>query len=404
MEFAFLPSWPPQANGFLLFGAILLAGLIGGELAGRTRYLPRITGFIAVGLALGPSGLGLLTPTMLEASRLFVEIALGLILFQLGMQLDITSFRRDRRLLLAAVLESTGAFAALYLALTALGVQALHAALAAALGVSSSPAVVLLVVRQLGASGPVTQRSLSLVAFNNVSAFMLFTALLPWLHSSQQADIATAVLHPLYRFAGSLLLAWVLARLSIYLARLVGPHESSQFALLVSVIMLALGVAKALNLSQLFALLAYGVLCRNLDRRKALTEVEFGRGGEVFFVILFVWAGANLHLQELASVGLAAAVFVLARWAGKLAGLSLADRPTRAHLRQAALVSLTVMPMAGLAIGLVQTTQSLYPEFAGELAAIVLAAVAILETIGPIATEFALKRAGEVKADQGVDH
>ena len=60
--------------------------------------------------------------------------------------------------------------------------------------------------------------------------------------------------------------------------------------------------------------------------------------------------------------------------------------------------------MAGLAIGLTEATSQLYPEFSKELSAIILGSVAILETVGPIVTEFALKRAGEVSLDQKLKH
>jgi type III secretory pathway component EscS len=55
------------------------------------------------------------------------------------------------------------------------------------------------------------------------------------------------------------------------------------------------------------------------------------------------------------------------------------------------------MPMSGMAISIVQNTTQLYPEFGAKLAAIVLSAVLILELIGPVAVQFALKRAGEAK-------
>jgi len=63
--------------------------------------------------------------------------------------------------------------------------------------------------------------------------------------------------------------------------------------------------------------------------------------------------------------------------------------------------------MAGLAIGLSQMMSELYPQFGRELQTLVLASVAILETIGPIATEFALRRAGEVPVNGNnsrIDH
>ena len=59
------------------------------------------------------------------------------------------------------------------------------------------------------------------------------------------------------------------------------------------------------------------------------------------------------------------------------------------------------MPMSGLAVVLVHETATLYPEIRAAVASVVLAGVVILELVGPIATQFAIKRAGEAGAEQG---
>jgi hypothetical protein len=53
--------------------------------------------------------------------------------------------------------------------------------------------------------------------------------------------------------------------------------------------------------------------------------------------------------------------------------------------------------MAGLAIGLVQTTSQLMPELGGRVAAITLAAVALFETIGPPIAAWALRYSGDAE-------
>jgi len=73
-----LPQGLPQMNLLLLFGTL------GGLLAARVGWLQTITGFMALGLLLGPSGLGLLSPEALSGAKGLVDIALGLILFKLG--------------------------------------------------------------------------------------------------------------------------------------------------------------------------------------------------------------------------------------------------------------------------------------------------------------------------------
>ena len=400
---SYLPAWPLELNGFLLFGALILIGVAGGHLAHRTGVLPRITGFIATGFILGPSVLGLLTPTMLSMSQVFVDLALGLILFQLGRLLNLPLAFRAKGLLWASLLESALSFLLVFGVLYSLGIPPMPAALAAAIGISSSPAVVLMVVKELDASGPLTDRTLMLVALNNILSFLAYTALLPLLHYSQAADWNTVWLQPLYKLTMSVLLAWFLARLLLGLARLVGGHEGLQFALLIGAIVGGIGLAKALGASDLLALLAMGGFARHLDRKKALLAVDFGHGGQLFFVILFVVAGANLHVHDLMTAGWAAVGFVVARFAGKALGAMMLIR-TGLPPAKAGLTSLTLMPMAGMAIGLTQSTAAMYPQVAATITAIILGAIAILETLGPIATEYALKRSGEVHPEAEVKH
>lgn len=70
---------------------------------------------------------------------------------------------------------------------------------------------------------------------------------------------------------------------------------------------------------------------------------------------------------------------------------------SRVRAGTAGLITLALMPMSGVPLALVQGTAELYPEFGARLASIMVAAVLILELIGPIAVQYALKRAGETE-------
>ena len=56
--------------------------------------------------------------------------------------------------------------------------------------------------------------------------------------------------------------------------------------------------------------------------------------------------------------------------------------------------------MSGLAVVMVYETAALYPEVSRSVAPVVFAAVVILELLGPIATQFAIKQAGEAGTDR----
>ena len=386
----------PPANLLVVFGMLLGFGVLGGLLAARWRWLPTITGFMAVGLAIGPSGLGLLSATALADARALVDIALGLILFKLGVTLHPVKLLRDRPLLLTSLAEGLVTFGVILALMLWIGAPVVVSMVAAAIAVSSSPAVLIHVSEELHATGPVLERAKALVAANNVLSFILFTLALPLALKGNQADLATAILVPLYRMVGAVLVATVVARGATWLAGMTRPDEAHlRFAIVVGAVTLTLGLAQALQVSSLFAGLALGIACRWMQGTGKITRVEFGGGGDLFFVLLFVFAGANLHLHAVLQHAPLALAFVVARSLAKTGAVLACGRLQGGQPRESVAGGLLLLPMAGMAIGLVQTTTQLAPELGAEVGAIILAAVAVFETIGPPIAAYAMRLAGE---------
>ena len=395
----FLPAWPPAPNGFLIFGLLLLAGLAGGRLAATTRVLPAITGYIATGFLLGPGVLGWLSDSALAQSRVLAEFSLGLIVFDLGRRLDLQWARHDRWLLPMGVAESALSFAAMFALLHfAGGIDTLEAAVAAMVGTATAPAVVLLVANELKADGPVTRRMLWHVALNNVIATLGVTLLLPFIEARASAATWNPIARALWLLAGSFLLGYAAFLLMTALARWLGKSPVPQFLLAVGVIAATVGAAQSNHLSVLLALLVLGACTRNLDRHHRLVDVEFGRAAQLFFVALFVLTGATLRPDQFGAIAWIGLAFVIARAAGKTLALYVLAWPAHISLPQAGTLALSLTPMAGLAIGMTQPIYDVSPEFGARLAAIVVSGVAILHLLGPIATRYALIRAGEGEA------
>jgi Kef-type K+ transport system membrane component KefB len=233
---------------------------------------------------------------------------------------------------------------------------------------------------------------------NTVFAYVLLTLLLPFLHLEHGKGLAMALLHPIYLFAGSVLAGAAGCAVLLRLAAWLGKREDRQSLLLVATVVVTIGVAHTLNLSVALALITLGVLARNRDRRHALLPVRFGPAGELFYVILFVLTGASLELGALGvATAAAVAAFILMRFLGKaLACVTLAPR-AGLTLRSSALLAVALVPLSGQAVVMVRDTVTLYPSFGAELSAVVLSAVVVLELLGPIATQLALKAAGEAR-------
>jgi len=391
----FLPVWPPAANSLILFALLLLAGVVGGRAAATTRVLPAITGYIAIGFLLGPGGFGVLNDAALRDARLFADVSLGLIVFDLGRRLDLQWARHDRWLLPMGLAEAVLSFAAVFVLLHLLAIDTLEAAVVATFGVATAPAVVLLVTRELRADGPVTRRALWHVALNNIVAILALALFLPFIEARASGAAWNPIARSLWVVAGSFLLGYGAFRVMTLVARMVGKGTAPQFILAVASIILTVGVAQSLKLSVLLALLVLGVCAHNLDRRHHLVDVRFGDVGELFFVVLFVLTGATLRLEQFGTVAWIGLALVVARFAGKGVALLALCLPARITPRQAGTLALTLTPIGGLAIGMTQPIFDVAPEFGARLAAIVASGVAILQVLGPIATRYALIRAGE---------
>jgi len=166
----------------------------------------------------------------------------------------------------------------------------------------------------------------------------------------------------------------------------------------VGALMLCLGLAQQLKLSALFAPLVVGIVVRSMERDDVVSALEFGSAFELFFIVLFVFAGANLHFAELVAFAPVIMALVAVRCAAKWFGVSVSSVLLGQTVRTGASSGLLLIPMAGLAIGLVQSSSQLVPEHAAVISAIVLGAVTVFETIGPPIASYAFRLAGETEA------
>lgn len=391
----FLPATSLTFSPLLAFALLLLVGALGGYLAHLTRWIPSITGFMAVGFLIGPSCLGLLDKQTLQDARILVDIALALILYRLGTSLDLRFIRQHPALVLTSLAEATVTFIACFTVLYWLDFSVVLSALISAILISSSPAVLLHVAHETGAKGPVTETAKTLVALNNCWSFLVFAAVVPALLLDQHAGLGQVILQPLYLLFGSALLGVVVGSLLHFLCLRTQSADQYKMALVIGSLMLTLALAQQLKLSALFAPLLVGISVRSLERGPLVSELNFGSAFELFFIVLFVFAGAKLQLSALWQFGLVIVLLVTVRSVVKILMLWLAGALQQQRTRASASTGMLLVPMAGLAIGLAQTSSGLSTEHAAVISAVVLGAVTLFETIGPPLAAFAFRFAGE---------
>ena len=393
--FHFLPAWPPTETPLLWIAVLLLAAIVAGETARRFLRVSRIVGYLAVGALLGPAVAGVITSGTVDQLRIFVDVAIGMLLFELGQRVDLSWLRRNPSLLAASVLEALLTFVLVYLAMTLFGIRPVTAAAAALLAVATSPAVVMTVVKDLRAQGQVTERVMLFTALNTTYAVMGLSLMVGWLHFETQQPLTTKILHPLYLLSGSLLLAAVLAAVMLSLLRLFGRRPAFQFSATVSLVLLTVAAASMLKLSVPLTLLLLGVLGRLLDRERHFVSLKFGETAMLFIVLLFALAGASLQFAGWAAAVPVALAFIGARLVGKMLPVILLANASGLALRKSSLVGLGLLPMSGLALLMLHEMLRIAPALGEEIGGAMFLVITIMAFAGPLATDFALRRAGE---------
>lgn len=382
-----------------LVALLLLSGWIAGELAAYIR-LPRVIGYALAGGLFGMLDKLLPMIDLHGPARLLGEIGLGVLLFDLGRRVDFSWLKRDPTLALTAVAEMGATFVACFGVLRLLDVAMPWAAVAAAIAMSTSPGVVITIVRDVRAQGQVTERLLWLTAVNSTVAALMATLLTGWFHAEQTATPwHIVVVHPLYLVFGSLLLAALVASTISIMAWTIGRNKTRCLVLNLSAVLFTLAAARGLGFSVPLSLLALGLITHHQNRRDDSASEEFGGMAQPLIVLFFVFSGTSLASADWLRYGWPALGLVAARLSAKWLAAGLVARSSGLTFRHSFRLGLALTPMSGLSLMLVADMSRLYPGFGSAMAGILMAAIALLELLGPLATHFALVRAGEAALD-----
>jgi len=403
LDLQFLPQFPIHDWQLLAFGMLLAVGYVCGELAKRVR-LPRLVGYVAVGVALGDTGLGVVDAGVRQDMRWFIDVGLAFLLYELGQRLDLQWMRHEKWLWPIAVAQVGCTWLIAYFVLVTLDFVSAQAAVLAAVVVSSSPVVVMYMTHELNADGQVTSRVLTLSAINSIAALLLTAALLSWLHFTAEGGLPGIALQSAYLLFGSFALGLAVFIVLRGAARWFGRTDASQFVLATSMVVITVGLAESLKLSVLCALLTVGVLAKNANDKRRLRHVDFGLASELFYVVLFVSAGAAARFSNHSVVLLATLGIIGARYLGKAIPLYALASFTPLGFSRAGLVALGMTPLSGYVALQMLDSGTPIRGIDASLIAVYLCAVAILELVGPVLVEFALRRADEVNLPREEEH
>jgi Kef-type K+ transport system membrane component KefB len=389
-------------NEVLSVGLILMAALTAGHLAQLIR-LPEVTGYLAVGMLIGPAALDFITHENVSALGILSEVALGLILFNIGSIFEASMFRRlGPGVMRITVWEASLAFALTSAVLIAVGLEWPLAILLGVVAMETAPATTLMVLNEYDAEGPMTERLLALVALNNTYVLVVFgviTAIVTFFLPSSEEWVRTG-----YRAVHGF--AWTIFG-SVALGALIGVatdlwasrvKESGEAIILAAgVVLLTVGASRYLGLSPLIATLSLGAMVANGSRHGDQLLKALRRGDPPLYAAFFVLAGAELVPASLLTLGLAGVAYMVARATGKIVGARIGLRGQDVPEAVRRQLGYCIISSSSLAVGLTIQIRTSFPQYAVTVTGIVLAAVLIFEIIGPLLLRRALVITGEAR-------
>ncbi len=379
----------------LSVGVVILLGLLGGKLSHRVK-IPRVTGYMLTGLLLGPSVIGLISAETLQNVHLVNEIALGLILFAIGGEIEFNHLRSlGPAVLYIALAESLGAFVLVGGLTLIVSADWGLALLLGAISVATAPGVTLLVIREYRARGPLTDTLLAVVAINNVLCLLLFRISFSIYASMEGEPLAAIGLALLKELLFSVLIGGVVAAIITFWEQEI-DDLSELLLVIIGGLLLGIGLAREVGISTLMVCLIIGAVTNNLSMMHRLVYAELRQTEMPFYIAFFVLSGASLHLGELLQLGVLGLAYLIARPVGKAIGAAVVSHRCRTEPGVTRNLGLTLLPQAGVAIGMVLTVTDAFPDMGKLVGTVILSSVIIYEGIGPFLTRLGLSRAGEI--------
>lgn len=389
-----------EFNILFYVGLLLCFGILGAIVIKKFK-LPSVTGYLLAGLLVGPYLSGIIPESAVHSLSFLSNIALGFIAFSIGSEFKISYFKRvGLTPIVIAVFEALCAVFFVIGALLLAGFEAPFSIMLGAIAAATAPAATIMVIKQYRAKGPVTETLLSVVAIDDAVAligFAVATAIAQSLISGAEGNIIASLAEPILEIVLSIGIGGVLGILFVIPFRVV-KGRSNRLTYTIAFVLLGVGLATTMNLSELLLCMAFGAVFTNFYNKPDEIMEAVDEFTPPLLMVFFVLSGAELNLAILPQIGLVGVIYVVVRVIGKVSGASIGAKLMKASDPIVHWLGPALVPQAGVAIGLSLAAERIVPGMGSTIRAVVLCATLIYELFGPAITKWSLTKAGEIKS------
>ncbi|MDM0036503.1 cation:proton antiporter [Variovorax sp. J22P271] len=393
----FWSEWVRPSAGLptVLWSLLLATAAAAGHLVQRYAGLPKVVGYSIVGTVVGFAGFeGAIWP--LQGISLFLlELGVAIVLFEAGGRLPLRWFRHNPMVLVQSLLESTLTYFGVFWALHWLGIPDPVANPIALMAIVASPAVLSRVVMDTRASGPVTERAMTLATLNTFYALALGYAQAGLIEHAPTGLLER--LNPVGVVLGLSFVVGGLMALSLRSAlRVMSPTSENTSILLLAIIAAGAALAAHFGGSAPLAALIGGVLLKALNPKPWAWPRQLGTAASLLTMLMFVLVSI-VAAQADWSLPVASVVLSVigVRAAAKIAGVAIANPGSGASWKQAFWVGCAMSPLSSIALLITSAFVTASPLLGAMITQIALPAILLMEVLGAVLATVAIHAAGE---------
>ena len=387
-----------QFNTLFYLALILFSGLVLGR-AVKLAKLPNVTGYLVAGLLIGPFVFRLVPADTVKGLEVVSEMALAFIAFSIGSEFKYTYLKKVGPMpIVIAIFEGLAATAVVLSVLVIFGFDMELALLLGAIASATAPAATIMVIKQYRARGPVTETLMSVVALDDAVALIAFgfaVAIVNMMQNPGETSVVLSILKPVGEILGSLLTGFLLGLAFKFPLRYF-KKDSNRLIITCGFVFLGSSLASMLGMSPLLLCMAMSATLVNVSSEGGSILKLADTVTPPIFLMFFVVSGMELDITVLPRVGLIGILYIIFRVVGKISGAAIGAAIMKAPGTIRKYLGFSLVPQAGVAIGLSLLAAQLVPQYAQTIRAVVLSATLIYELTGPAITKAALARAGEL--------
>lgn len=402
--------------GILALLGICTAGGVIGAWIFQKLHIPQVVGYIVIGVLIGTTGFGLITPKDISNLQPFNNFALGLIGFLVGGELQGSMFKKYGKQFTAILLgEGVTAFILVGIVSTVIIYLVCHSWIAAmaagivfgAIASATDPASTIDVLWEYRSAGVLTTSIIAIVALDDALAMTLYglgSSIASILTQSGGLSVAHTLMHTGLELFGAIaagaVFGFILNAMMHYM-----PQTERRLGISIGIILLCIGAAVAFNMDVILSTMTVGIVLINLAPRRSKKLFEVVRSFSTpIYIVFFVLVGARLSLKGM-PLWIWGLVFtyVLVRSLGKWAGAYWGGRISKAESSVRNLMGMAIFAQGGVAVGLsivashnLQHIQVVEGMTLGDMIIFTVTATTLcVQMIGPAFTKLAIFKAGE---------